>query len=120
MKAVLAGILLSLTFGCAASSREVTLAPDTQPTANYLLDIADSAARIVLEDFNTSPNATELGGPFRLSEYDRRGEHHSLEGRDAVLVLYSLRRPVDFLGHPQHFGVWVFLDTNETSVVRGR
>ena len=108
--------------GCAreGASLSATQVPSVRQILQAEIDQANAAAEQVLAEFNESESAPRFGGPFRLSDYEITLSEFQRGGRDVVSVSYRLREPVAFRGHPQHFGVWVFRDTGETQVFKGR
>src|SRR5262245_16992724 len=55
----------------------------------------------------------ESDGPFKLEDYDKAIQQGYKGDRSFVSVMYPYRKPHGFLGHPAHFGVWVFRDNGE-------
>ncbi len=90
-----------------------------------VLQVADKAAEEELARFNETEHGKKLaekfGGPFLLKDYTRQvdAKKESADGRAGWMVHYQTTRPAP-LGHPQHFGVWIYADTGETRLFGGR
>lgn len=114
-------VLPVILAGCAVEEEPVELwSPGEVPQLKSYIERADAVAADTLREANSSESVRRNGGPFTIDDYDRLVSEYTDEGREAVIVMYRLRRPVDFLGHPQHFTVWVYKDTEETRVFGGR
>ena len=122
MKLLTVAIAVILLNGCVGQPDTPYVVVDlsTRPDVRPFVDDANSAAERVLKEFNSSDSSRRLGGPFKLSEYKTTVSETQSDGRPVVDVLYQLNKPVDFLGHPEHFVVSVYKDTREVNVFHGR
>ena len=91
---------------------------DTSKYAKYMV-LADSVAKKMLNEFNKTSDAKQLGGPFFFNDYSKSLATDTVRNRSVFVVNYEYQKPVGFLGHPQHFGVWVYLDNCETKLFGG-
>jgi len=91
---------------------------DSSKYTKYIV-LADSVAKKMLTEFNKSDEAKKLGGPFLFEDYSEKLSIDTVRNRQVLTVDYEYKKPVGFLGHPQHFGVWVYLDNCETKLFGG-
>ena len=57
---------------------------------------------------------------YKVEEYNFRISEGTLQGRPEWYFYFELKRPVDYLGGDQHFGVSVDKETGQTRVYGGR
>jgi hypothetical protein len=125
MKFIIILILSIFVIGCAYDPMEPKdpfVPASWRPDLARFVVKADEVAEEVLKEFNNSEWAKELDeGPFKLKDYRRRlMEDNDLnDNRKIVVVFYEIRKAVGFLGHPEHFSVWVYKDTGETKCFGG-
>ena len=96
----------------------------TRLSEEEALKMADEVAEQELGIFNKTHLAERLeagvpGGPFLLDDYKRDVTRDIFQGRTLLRVNYQYTKRSAH-GHPQHFGVWVYTDTGETHLARGR
>ena len=116
-------VLLAL-FVCVSAAACAPRPPKTRPAApvarKAAVSIADREAARRLSAFNRTPQARRLGGPFLLRDYERFVSAETDNGHSIIVVMYKYRRPVQFMGHPQHFSVWVYRASGATRFFSGR
>ena len=83
------------------------------------IEKANCLANEELDEFNKAERSRELGGPFLLKDYNVEVNGSVFEGKDIFIISYEYSKPASFLGHPQHFSVWVYCDTGETRFFGG-
>ncbi len=83
------------------------------------LKIADKIAAEKLAEYNRSRDLEARGGPFLFEDYDRKVERPKAGPRPRLSVIYVYKKP-RWKGHPNHFAVWVYLDTGEAKFLGGR
>jgi hypothetical protein len=87
------------------------------------LELANAQAAAKLDEFNATWKCEYPGvdpDRFELADYDKAVCQDESDGRSYFAFLYHYRKPVRFLGHPAHFGVWVYRDDGETRFFYGR
>jgi hypothetical protein len=102
--------------------------------AHAYVTIADGRAEKVVKEWNDSPSGVELNRdhPLSLADYRQKAsvfcsqEFSRRPGggpyRPVVIVNYQLKDDVGppVLGHPRHFSIWVYMDSNQTEVFGGQ
>lgn len=75
-----------------------------------------------LEKFNRGEDRDFVKdqGPFEVKDYRKSISLSTREGRPEMWIFYQYRKPVDFLGHPEHFYSTIYLDTGEVRLTGGQ
>lgn len=104
--------------GCNSPTDKGNVENKTSIPAKYII-LADSTAKKMLNEFNKSDEAKQLGGPFLFEDYSKKLTTDTINNRPTLIVDYEYQKLVGFLGHPQHFGYWVYLDNCEIKFFGG-
>ena len=115
-----------ITDGELAGSQTYQVAVTEQDRA-WAIARADPVAQTTVDEFNAGPDAAELGGPFNLDQYARdvvglkeySTDYSSEPEVVEYFVMYRLTVPVSFLGHPEHFAVFVRKADGSTTLMGG-
>lgn len=116
---VLFTVIVTAITGCSSNTKITDKKENkNQMTESNLTQRADSLAEIELEKFNKTKEATYAGGPFLLIDYEREFSLDSLKMN--AHIFYNYKKPVNFLGYPQHFSVTIDLKINKIQFFGGR
>lgn len=112
--------LLVCVFAASCQTRPRKTTPAAPVAKQAAVSIADREAARRLSAFNGTPLAKRLGGPFLLRDYERFVSAETDNGHAIIVIMYKYKRPVLFMGHPQHFSVWVYRANGATRFFAGR
>ncbi len=123
MKILSVLLLATVCAGCMPVSQKSTVfVPASKLTS--CMPKADACARKIIAKYNQErPHRDLLRGKDRtlsLDEYEKTVHFGRFTGRKYVGVMYTLKKRLPWLGHPNHFSVWIFIDNEEAVIHLGR
>jgi hypothetical protein len=134
---IVVGLLLATTpnLDCTSNRGELRPVPLTEPLKGYVM-LADREAGKVIDEWNNSKEAADFASSWRepqrvlkFQDYQRSVGMGCLQDyapwpnkaswRPVLHVKYELTHQMRIMGHPNHFSIWIYMDTLESRVIGG-